>query len=151
MLFACKAHCPPVSFFRFTHRMGRRIYVRRSPLLYQVSWRFGSWWKEDISLSLASLTAAVISDRRPLSLTHTHTHTHTHTLMPYHFQKCSRSRSHTEGTHESLELFPTPVYEKSNYREVTEGLTGTVWFRALNRLNLLVSTEWIMLTLVVQL
>ncbi len=37
-------------------------------------------------------------------------HTHTLTLMPYHFQKCSRS--HTEGTHESLELFPTPVYKK---------------------------------------
>lgn len=61
--------------FRFTHRMGRRIYVRRSPLLYQVSWRFISWRKEDISLSPACLTAAVaavISDRRPLSHTHTY-------------------------------------------------------------------------------
>lgn len=116
--------------FRFTHRMGGRIYVRRSPLLYQVSWRFSSWRKEDISLFLACLTAAVISDRRPL--------THTYTLIPYRFHKCFCS--HTEGIHK---LFPT-LFEKKKKKvitvRVTEGLTGPCdsmlcW---LNRLNLLV-------------
>lgn len=121
--------------FRFTYRMGGRIYVRRSPLLYQVSWRFSSWRKEDISLSLACLTAAVISDRRPL----THTHRHTHSYHIVFINAFARTlKAYTSS-------FPPCLKKKkkSNYREgdgVKEGLTCPCdsmlcW---LNRLNLLV-------------
>ncbi len=75
-----------------------------------------------------------------------HTHTHTHAISFPEMLLLSHWR-HTRV----VRALSHPRLWKSNYREVTEGLTGTVWFRALNRLNLLVSTEWIMLTLVVQL